>query len=139
MTPAHVIIPFLVSFLIMTCLALFAWQRRAERASRIFFIFTLLVLLWLGGIHPGDPEPDTGGETFLVGFPVSGHLLFPGGLVLPDRILPGAARAVPAPGGVTPAAARGHQPFDLDQPFSSPVPHRAPDRHGNCGVPNPGQ
>jgi hypothetical protein len=29
MTPPQVIIPFLISFLIMTTLALFAWQRRA--------------------------------------------------------------------------------------------------------------
>ena len=49
MSPAQVSIPFLVSFLIMTSLALFAWQRRAQLTSRIFFVFTLLVLLWLGG------------------------------------------------------------------------------------------
>lgn len=49
MSPAQVSIPFLVSFLIMTSLALFAWQRRAQLTSRIFFVFTLLMLLWLGG------------------------------------------------------------------------------------------
>jgi hypothetical protein len=77
MTPAHVIIPFLVSFLIMTSLALFAWQRRAERTSRIFFIFTLLVLLWLGGFILEILSPTLAGKRFWSDFQFLGICFFP--------------------------------------------------------------
>jgi len=77
MTPVQVIIPFLVSFLIMTTLALFAWQRRTEWASRIFFVFTLLVLLWLGGFILEILSPTLAGKRFWSDFQFLGISFIP--------------------------------------------------------------
>jgi PAS domain S-box-containing protein len=77
MTPAQVIIPFLISFLITTTLALFAWQRRAERAGRIFFVFTLLVLVWLGGFILEILSPTLAGKRFWSDFQFLGICFIP--------------------------------------------------------------
>jgi PAS domain S-box-containing protein len=77
MSPSQVIIPFLVSFLIMTSLALFAWQRRTQLTSRIFLVFTLLVLLWLGGFILEILSPTLAGKRFWSDFQFLGICFIP--------------------------------------------------------------